>query len=154
MASVRSRRRARQGLLAAGALWLGATGLSGCVRFPNAFPEPSLAVTSPLSAELKAQDLKHAGFPAFFNIPDRPTDIRPASAWTRNVYNTLRLRRQNAALEALYPQTLYGAQAFAQENRARAAAPTTPAEVAAQAAQTAAFAKEGRARATPPSPVQ
>jgi hypothetical protein len=129
--------------------------LGGCTGLTNkVFPEPSMAVRSPLAAEVKKADLAHAGYPAFFNIPDKPTDIRPTSAWTRNIYNTLRLRRQNLALEALYPQTLYGASAFAQEQRARAAPPLTPAEAAALADRTAAFAKEGRARATPPSPAQ
>jgi hypothetical protein len=109
-------------------------------------------VTSPIAGDIQKMDLKTAGYPSFINVPQRPLDVRPTSAWTRNIYNTLRLRRQMQALQELYPQTLYGGGAFAQENRALAAAPLTPEQAAAQAERTAAFIKSGRERATPPSP--
>ena len=87
-------------------------------------------------------------------MPSVPQDVRPVTAWTRNIYNTLRERRQSQALEVVYPQSLYGAQAFAEEQRLKAAPPITPAQAAAQTDATAKFAKAQRDRAKAPSPAQ
>ncbi len=126
-----------------------------CVSLPDGpFKRPPADVASPLAADIEKMNPKTAVFPAFLNIPDQPDDVRPVSAWTRNIYNTLRLRRQMRALEALYPQTLYGADAFAQIEQARAAPPITPAEAQAAADRTAAFSKSGHERATAPSPTR
>jgi hypothetical protein len=138
-----------------GALWAsaGVLALGGCANLPKGpFAAPSADVTSPLAADIDRLDLRTAVYPTFLSIPNKPNDVRPVSAWTRNIYDTLRLRRQMAAQEALYPQTLYGAEAFAEGERLRAATPLTPAEIAALSDRTAAFAKTGRERATPPSP--
>jgi hypothetical protein len=127
--------------------------LGGCVDLAReaARPQPP-EVTQPLAADLARRHANPAAYPAFFEVPGQPTDLRPKSAWTRNIYNTLRLRRQLAALEALNPQSLYGAQAFAQVGRLRAEPPPTAGSSTAQGDQTADFAQQGRARATPPSP--
>jgi hypothetical protein len=132
---------------------LAAASLCGCVDLPKGpFTPPPPDVTSPIAGDILKLDLKTAGYPSFVNVPQRPLDVRPTSAWTRNIYNTLRARRQMQALQELYPQTLYGGGAFEQENRALAAPPLSPEEAAARAEQTAAFSKSGRERATPPSP--
>jgi hypothetical protein len=130
-------------------------GLSACANLPTGpFAPPPLDVTSPVAADIQKMDTKHAAYPSFLNIPSQPTDLRPASAWSRNIFDTLRQRREAQALVVVYPQTLYGAEAFAQEGRAKAAPPITPAEASAQADKTSAFAKAQKARATAPSPAQ
>jgi hypothetical protein len=129
--------------------------LGACANLPTGpFAEPPVDVTSPIAADIQKLDPKHAAYPSFLNIPSQPDDVRPASAWTRNIFDTLRDRREAQALVVVYPQTLYGAEAFAQEARAKAAPPITPAEATAQADKTSAFAKAQKARATPPSPGQ
>lgn len=139
----------------AGGVALGGLGLAGCVNAPSyPFYEPPVDVTSPLAAEIRKSGAANQPYPSFLSVPPVPQDVRPLSAWTRNIYNTLRERRQSQALEVLYPQSLYGAEAFAQEQRLKAAPPLTPAEAAALSAKTAKFAKDQRDRAKAPSPAQ
>jgi hypothetical protein len=142
--------RAAPGMALAGLL-----GLGGCAQLPTyPFAQPPIDVTSPIAEELRQSNPAHAPYPSFLQVPDVPQDVRPATAWTRNIYNTLRLRRQMRALEVLYPQTLTDSQGFLDENKKKAMAPMTPAEAAAQSDQTNAFAKGQRDRAKAPSPVQ
>jgi hypothetical protein len=130
-------------------------GLGACANLPTGpFAPPPLDVTSPVAADIQKMDTQHAAYPSFLNIPPQPTDLRPASAWNRNIFDTLRSRREAQAQVVVYPQTLYGAEAFAKDNKAKAAPPISPAEAAAQADKTSAFAKTQKARATPPSPAQ
>jgi hypothetical protein len=111
-------------------------------------------VTSPIAEELRQTNPAGAPYPSFRQVPDLPQDLRPTRAWTRNIYDTLRLRRQNRALEVLYPQTLSDPQGFIDDNKKKALAPVTPAQAAAQSDQTNAFAKDQRDRAKAPSPAQ
>ncbi len=137
----------------AGSLALAGLGLGACADLPKyPFAQPPVDVTSPLAEDLRQVNPTNAAYPSFRQVPDMPTDVRPATAWTRNIYNTLRLRRQMQAQQVLYPQSLYGTEAFAQEERNKAAAPLTPAQAAANADKTAAFAKSQRDRAKAPSP--
>ena len=130
-------------------------GLGACANLPEGpFAAPPVDLTSPVAADIQKLDPKHAAYPSFLGIPPQPDDVRPASAWTRNIFDTLRTRRETQALVVVYPQTLYGAEAFAQENKAKAAPPITPAEAAAQTDRTSAFAKAQKARAKPPSPAE
>jgi hypothetical protein len=139
----------------AGAMALCGFGLGGCIHIPHyPFYQPPTDVTSPLVEDIAKSNPASAPFPSFLSVPSQPLDIRPTTAWTRNIYNTLRLRRQMQAMAVLYPQGLYGSEAFAKEQRARAAAPLTPAQVAAQSDQTSQFAKDQRDRAKAPSPAQ
>ena len=129
--------------------------LSGCVSLPDKlFTPPPPDVASPLAADIRKLDVENAAYPSWLQVPSQPTDVRPGSAWTRNIYNTLRLRRETQAIVVVFPQSLYGAQPFPQEGRAYVVPPASPAQAAALADQTAAFAKTGRARAKPPSPAQ
>jgi len=129
--------------------------LGGCVNPAGAiFTPPPPDVASPLAEDIRKLNVQDAAYPSWLQVPSQPTDLRPGSAWTRNIYNTLRLRREMQAIVVLYPQSLYGAQAFAKDQRAYVVPPVPPAQAAAQADQTAAFAKSGRERAKPPSPVQ
>jgi hypothetical protein len=128
-------------------------GRGACANLPEGpFAPPPVDVTSPIAADIQKLDPKHAAYPSFLGIPPQPDDVRPASAWTRNIFDTLRTRREAQAQVVVYPQTLYGAEAFAQEAKAKAAPPISPAEATAQADKTSAFAKAQKARAKPPSP--
>jgi hypothetical protein len=134
---------------------LAGLGLGGCGHLPNyPFYQPPVDVTSPIAADINKAGLATEAYPSFLSVPSVPQDVRPATAWTRNVYNTLRERRESQAMAVLYPQSLYGAEAFAQEQRLKAAPPITPAEAAAQSEKTAKFAKDQRDRAKAPSPAQ
>ncbi len=131
----------------------GAVALGGCGHLPTGpFPQPQADVTSPIAADLRAANPAGAPYPSFLQVPPAPQDVRPVTAWTRNIYNTLRLRRQLRAQAVLNPQSLYGAEAFAKDARLTAAAPITPAEAAAQTDKTNRDAKALRDRATAPSP--
>ncbi len=126
----------------------------GCAHLPSGpFPQPPVDVTSPLAAQIRQVNPPSAPYPSFLSVPSRPQDVRPATAWTRNIYNTIRLRRQMRALALLNPQELYGAEAFAKQARQQVAAPMSPEEAAAQSEKSNRLAKELRDRAKAPSPV-
>ncbi len=115
-----------------------------------AFPPPPVDLTSPIAEDVKAASAANGAYPRFADIPPTaPTDIRPASAWTRNIYDTLRLRREQDALAALYPETDHNTEAFAAAERSKATPPPSP-EIA-RAAATAESAKIVRERAKTPS---
>jgi hypothetical protein len=134
--------------LAAGCATSACAGVSKLDFGSRATVDPS----SPLAAEVQAASRAKEAYPRFADVPPAPTDVRPASAWSRNIYDTLQLRRQQSALAALYPQTLFGTDAWAKATRAEAVAPPTPREAAAVEAPTEAYAKSLRERATPPPP--
>jgi hypothetical protein len=127
-----------------------ACALSGCVDLPSyVFKPPPVALTSPIAQDIQAASAAKGAYPKFSETPPSPPpDIRPGSAWSNNIYDTLQLRREQEALAALYPQTLFDTEGFAEANRAKAVAPPPPAV----AIQTEAYAKAQRERATPPSP--
>jgi hypothetical protein len=127
-----------------------ACGLSACISAPKlAFAPPPIDPTSPIAKDIQAASDADLPYPRWADVPPGPpTDIRPATAWTRNIYDTLRLRREQEALAVLYPQTLFNADAFANTAKAQAV-PPTPEQ---SAAQSEAKAKALRERATPPSP--
>ena len=146
---------ALSGAVALAGLGLVSLGLGGCVHAPSyPFYQPPVDVTSPIAEDIRKSNLSTEAYPSFLAVPAVPQDVRPATAWTRNIYNTLRERRESQAMAVLYPQSLYGAEAFAQEQRLRAAPPITPAEAAAQSEKTSKFAKDQRDRAKAPSPAQ
>lgn len=127
-----------------------ACALGGCVDLPKlVFSPPPIDLTSPIAKDVLAASNAKRPYPKFTEVPPTtPTDIRPVSAWSRNIYDTLLLRRQQEALEALYPQTLFDTQAWADAQKAYAAPPPPPD----QSAQTEDYAKAQRERAKPPSP--
>ena len=138
----------------AGSLALAGLGLCGCATPSYPFSQPPIDVTSPLAEDLRKTNPAGAAYPSFVSMPSAPDDVRPASAWTRNIFDTLRTRRETQEMSVIYPQTLYGTEAFAKEERSKAAAPISPAEAAAQSEKTAQFAKGQRDRAKAPSPAQ
>jgi hypothetical protein len=127
--------------------------LTGCVDLPSmVFTPPPIEMTSPIRSEVEAASTAKVSYPRWSDVPlTAPTDIRPTTAWTRNIYDTLRLRRQQQALAALYPQILFDAPGFAYAGKAFATPPGTPGQVSAQPAASDDYAKAQRALATPPS---
>lgn len=147
--------KATRGLPAAQAvvLALGCASLCACVSLPrNPYGPLPIDPASPVSADIRSISVKGSAFPSFLQIPSQPTDVRPISAWNRDIFDMLAERRQSQALSIAFPQILYGAEAFAQDGRSEVAPALSPAEAAALADRSAAFAQAGRARATPPSP--
>ena len=129
--------------------------LGACSHLPRGpFSEPPADMRSPIAGDLKQLDLKTAAYPSFLQVPSQPTDVRPTTAWNRNIFATLESRRVVRAQEVVTPQTLYGAEAFAQEQRNAAAPPLTDQDVKAQTDATTDFTRSGHARATPPSPAR
>ncbi len=123
--------------------------LGACVHAPNfALTPPPIDLTSPIAKDVQAASDADRPYPKFADIPSGPpTDIRPASAWSRNIYDTLRQRREQQVLEALYPQTPSDTEAWADAEKARTVAPPAP-----DASGTEDYAKAQRDRAKPPSP--
>ncbi len=148
-----SSRTAALGALA-GSLVLAGFGLGGCATPSYPFAQPVADVTSPLAEELSKVNRADATYPSFVSMPEAPQDVRPATAWTRNVFDTLRTRRETQGMSVIYPQTLYGTEAFAKEERSKAEALPTHAEAAALSDKTAKFAKDQRDRAKAPSPAR
>ena len=94
---------------------------------------------------------RHPGpYPRFIDIPNIPTDIRPASAWRQAVVD---LQGQKAALDreaADLPPPLTDTERYAADSRGRAAADPADIPPPDAAQQTEAYAKTLRERATPP----
>jgi hypothetical protein len=137
---------------AAGTIALAAVNLGACGVARTAFGPLQYDKASPAAGAIATTDVSGQAYPSFLQVPSQPDDVRPISAWNRNIFDTLAARRQMEAFQVTFPQTLYGAEAFAQESRALAAPPLTPEEVQAQADKSQAFVAAGRARAKPPSP--
>lgn len=137
---------------AAAVIAFAAVGLCGCGVARTAFGPLQYDKNSPAAAAIATTDVSKQAYPSFLQVPSQPDDVRPISAWNRNIFDMLATRRQMEALQVVQPQTLYGAEAFAQQARAEAAPPLTPQQSEVLSDQSKAFVKEGRARATPPSP--
>lgn len=126
--------------------------LQGCSVARTAFGPLQYEKTSPAAGAIASTSVKDKAYPSFLDVPSQPDDVRPISAWNRNIFDTLAARRVNEAYQVANPQILYGAEAFSQEGQAEVAPALTPEQAQAMADQSAAFAKEGQARAKPPSP--
>jgi hypothetical protein len=136
---------------AAAAIALVAVGLGACSVARTAFGPLQYDKTSPAAPAIASTDVSGQPYPTFAQVPSQPDDVRPTSAWNRNIFDVLAARRQMEAYQVVQPQTLYGAEAFAQQGRAEAAPPPAPEPAP---ADQAAAAKEARERATPPSPAR
>jgi hypothetical protein len=140
------------GMIALAALSLGACTAVHVAR--TAFGPLQYDKSSPAAGAIATTDVRKLPYPSFLQVPSQPEDVRPTTAWNNNMFEALAARRQMDAFEVVFPQKLYGAEAFAQETRSLAAPPLTPEEVQAQTERAKAFATEGQARATPPSPAR
>ena len=140
-------------LFAAGVIACLALGLGACSVTRTALGPLQYDKASPAAGAIASTSVKDRPFPSFLNVPSQPDDVRPISAWNRNIFDTLAARRVNEAYQVANPQSLYGAEAFAQEGQAQAqvAPPITADQAQALTDQSTAFAKEGQARAKRPS---
>jgi len=129
----------------------------GCADLPkvNALGPPPIDMTSPVAREVAAASNMKTAFPRFADIPNAPTDIRPVRAWSRSIYDTLRLRRVMLVEAAVAGPPPTDTEAFYNAQRERAATPVSPSvAAAAQLDSQAAFTDGVRERATPPSPAR
>ena len=139
-------------LFAASVIACTALGLGACSVGRTAFGPLQYDKASPAAGAIASTSVKQQPYPSFLDVPSQPDDVRPISAWNRNIFDTLAARRVNEAYQVANPQTLYGAEAFAQEGQAQAAPPITADQAQALTDQSTAFAREGQARAKRPSP--
>lgn len=139
-------------LLAAAAIACAALGLEACSVARTAFGPLQYDKASPAAGAIASTSVKQLPYPSFLDVPSQPDDVRPISAWNRNIFDTLAARRVNEAYQVANPQSLYGAEAFAQEGQAQVVPPITADQAQALTDQSTAFAKEGQARAKRPSP--
>ena len=127
-------------------------GLSACA-LPQRFGGPSTATVDPKSPVAKdvLNASRHPGpYPRFSDIPEVPTDIRPASEWRVAVTDLTRRKAVLDADAAALPPALTDTEAYAAQHRSKVGA--QPGEVAPPDAeqQTKAYAQSLRERATPP----
>jgi hypothetical protein len=138
-------------LCASAAIVLAAGGLGGCSVARTAFGPLQYDKNSPAAAAIASTDVSKQAYPSFLQVPSQPDDVRPIAAWNRNIFDLLAARRQMEAFQVAYPQTFYGAEAFAQQSRIDAT-PPKPEDDKSAADKAAALSTATRARATPPSP--
>jgi hypothetical protein len=141
-----TRRLIRLPALRAAAIACAAFGLGACSVARTAFGPLQYDKTSPAAGAIATTDVSQLPYPSLLQVPPQPDDVRPISAWNRNIFDMLADRRQMNAYQIAFPQTFYGAEAFAQQARAEAAPPPSPEQGKAPGAA------EAPARATPPSP--
>lgn len=126
-----------------------------CASAPSAPVTATAAPVDPnsaVAAEVAAMSGKNGPYPRFEDMPKTPRDIRPQSAWSRTIYDTLRLRRVMLIEAAMAGPPPEDTEQFAQSVRDRAAAAGTPsAESAATLNHQGDFVTGARQRATPPS---
>jgi hypothetical protein len=131
-----------------------ALGLGGCSVTRTAFGPLQYDKTSPVAPAIASTDVSAQPYPTFAQVPSQPDDVRPVAAWNRNIFDMIAARRQMDAFQVTYPQTFYGAEAFAQQAKIDAAPPPAPAGAQSPGAASAALAKDAKERATPPSPAR
>lgn len=131
---------------------LGAAGLCGCSATRAAFGPLQYDQSSPAASAIAATDVSKQAYPSLLQVPSQPDDVRPISAWNRNIFDMLAARRQMDAFQVAFPQTFYGAEAFAQQAKIDAVPPMPPEDAKAEGDKAEAAAKQARERATPPSP--
>jgi hypothetical protein len=136
---------------AAAAIALAGLSLCGCTAARAAFGPLQYDKNSAVAGTIATTDVSKQAYPGFLQVPPQPDDVRPISAWNRNIFDLLATRRQIEAFQVVQPQTFYGAEAFAQQARAEAT-PPKPIDDKSASDKAAALAKEARERATPPSP--
>src|ERR1700761_4866425 len=138
-------------LFAASMVACAALGLGACSVGRTAFGPLQYDKASPAAGAIASPSVNQQPYPSFLDVPSQPDDVRPISAWNRNIFDTIAARRVNEAYQVSNPQSLFGAEAFAQEGQAQAAPPLSADQVQALSDQSTAFAKEGQARAKRPS---
>lgn len=129
-----------------------AMSLAACVTVDAFEPGANATIdtSSPAAAAVAAAVADPGPRPTFANIPEIPTDVRPASAW-RQAFDDQeadRLFTQGNVAEDTW--SLSATEAFAADLRARVAEVDVHAPTDAEMAESDAYARALRARATPP----
>ena len=124
--------------------------LGGCSVARTAFGPLQYDKKSAAAEAIATTDVSKQAYPSLLQVQPQPDDLRPISAWNRDIFATQAARRHMEAFQVAQPQTLYGSEAFAQDSRALATPPPEPDQVPAGSSKAPASA--GPARATPPSP--
>lgn len=117
------------------------TGLGACSVARTALGPLQYDKNSPAAGAIATTDVSKQAYPSFLQVQPQPDDVRPISAWNRNIFDLLATRRQMEAYQLAFPQTLYGGEALVQQSQVEATPPPSPDAPNAPAA-----------RATPPSP--
>jgi hypothetical protein len=138
-------------LCASVSIALAAAGLCACSVARTALGPLQYDKNSPAAEAIATTDVSKQAYPSFLQVPPQPDDVRPISAWNRNIFDMLAARRQMEAFQVAFPQTFYGAEAFAQQARAEAT-PPKPEDDKSASDKAAALTADARQRATPPSP--
>ncbi len=125
----------------------------GCVQVTTFQTKPVDAM-SPIAGDVTSAARADLAFPKFANIPAAPTDMRTPAEWRKAVVIMLRDKSVIETMAEANPASLFGAEAFAQKARARAAVKPGDATPAMTREDSEAFAKALRERATPPPPPQ
>jgi hypothetical protein len=136
----------------AAAIALAAGSLGACTATRAAFGPLQYDKNSPAASAIATTDVSKEAYPSFLQTPPQPSDVRPISAWNRNIFDLLADRRQMEAFQVTFPQASYGAEAFAQQSRAEATPPPKSEDDKSAGDKAAAPSTVARERATPPSP--
>src|ERR1700755_389661 len=107
-----TRRPIRLPALGAAAIACAVAGLCGCSVARTAFGPLQYDKSSPAAGAIATTDVSKHGDPSILRVPPQPDDVRPISAWNRNIFDLLAARRQMDAFQIAFPQTFYGAEAF------------------------------------------
>lgn len=129
---------------------------AACAALPetsNLAPPATIDRNSPIAREVASAAASKDPYPTFSRIPAPPTDIRPTRAWSRSIYDSLRLRRQLIVETSLFPPAPTDTAAFAARQRSATGA-SAPGETATGGGSASTFVEQGRERATPPSPTR
>ena len=130
-----------------------ATGCADLPKTSNLATPPTIDPNSPIAKEVASAAASKDPYPEFWRIPGAPRDIRPTRAWSRSIYDALRLRRQMIVEASMFPPAPTDTAEFAASQRRSNVAPGSASAAAAAnlGGSTAAFVEQGRERATPPS---
>lgn len=131
-----------------------AAAVCACADLPKVVQgPPPVDPASPVAKDVLQAQRTGGAYPRFADIPMASTDVRPTRAWTRSIYDTLRLRRQMMVQTALAGPARTDTEAFAAQLRDSTRPPASPGASAPDGAQNA-FVQGVRQRATPPSPAR
>jgi hypothetical protein len=122
-----------------------------CASLPVDSPlQPPPVADSPVRRQVLAASNAEGRYPKLTQIPRAPLDVRPTRAWSRSIYDVLRLRRQLLIEAAVAGPPPSDTESWAAKLRREAAEATSSARASA-ANSTNSFVEGGRDRATAPS---
>jgi hypothetical protein len=120
--------------------------LSGCIG--DLSRQAQIDPSSPVAPDVAKLSRANTDYPAFNEIPAKPTDVRPPQMYGQDADAVLAARDQVVAATADNTWTLSNTEGFAASAQRAAGANIAPPS----ATETEAFANSLRQRATPPPP--